>query len=311
MKRGVALVNALIVVAALAAISAALLLRAGRTHERLALGLAADQAGAYLDAGQAQAMADLARVLAAGEGIRPGQGWDQPRDLAIGQGRVAWRMAELHGRFNLGWLAFEGPAGEVARAAFLRLAEGRGLPPALAQRLARAAGPDAIQRAAAFGTAAAPDLPLRTPRQLAAVARADEGGAAALAGLWPLLAALPPEAGLNPNTVELAVIQALVPGLPPHEWDRFEAARAAGAFAEPDGLFAFAVEYWPEEALVTLSALPLDAAPAWFELDLRATLDSVTLRRSAVVTLIPPEDAPPAVIAAPAPRVVLSLSIIE
>lgn len=306
MNRGVALVNALIVVAALAALAAALLLRAGQAQERLALKFTADQAAAYLDAGQAQALAELARLLEAGAPVRPGQGWDQPRDMAIGRGRVAWALADLHGRFNLAWLAYDGAPGDLARAAFLRLAEGQGLPLALAERLLRAAGPDPIQRAGALGTGAAPDLPLLTPLQLAPVPRADEGGAAALAPLWPLVAALPPEAGLNPNTASLAVMQALVPGLAPADWDAFQAARDAGAFADPGGLLAHAAEHWPETALATLVSLPLDTAPAWFALELRAELDSLVLRRSAVVALAVPGD--PALIA---PRVVLSLPIVE
>lgn len=306
MNRGVALVNALIVVAALAALAAALLLRAGQAQERLALKFAADQAAAYLDAGQAQALAELARLLEAGAPVRPGQGWDQPRDLAIGRGRVGWALADLHGRFNLAWLAYEGAPGDLARAAFLRLAEGQGLPLALAERLLRAAGPDPIQRASALGTGAAPDLPLLTPLQLAPVPRPDEGGAAALAPLWPLLAALPPEAGLNPNTASLAVMQALVPGLAPADWEEFQAVRDAGAFADPGGLLAHAAEHWPETALAALVSLPLDTAPAWFALELRAELDSLVLRRSAVVALVSPGD--PALIA---PRVVLSLPIVE
>lgn len=307
-RRGVALVNALIVVAALAAVSAAVLLRAGQAHQRLGLRLGADQARAYLDAGTAQALADLGQAMAGMEdrAVRPGQGWDQPRDVAIDRGRVGWQMADLHGRFNLGWLSDPSEAGDAARAAFLRLAEGQGVPRALAERLARAASPDEIQRATAFGSAAAPDLPLRLPAQLGAVARAGEGGAAVLAPLWPLLAALPPEAGLNPNTADLAVMRALVPDLPPVEWDRFEAARAEGRFLDPDGLLAFAAEYWPEDALAVLLRIPMETASVWFGLSVQARLDSVTLGRSAVVALSPPED--PAQIV---PRVVLSLPIVE
>lgn len=284
--RGVALVNALVVVAALAAISAGLLIAATRAQERLALRNRADQVSAYLDAGQAQALADLGTVMAAlqGGGVRPGQDWARPRDLPIGEGRVAWRMEDLQGRFNLAWLADEGDWGAAARPAFLRLAEAQGVSSALAQRLLRAAGPDPRARAEAFG-AAAPALPLVTPLQLAGVPGAAEGGAAALAPLLPFLAALPADAALNPQTAPLPVLRALIPGLEPRDWDLFEAARAAGTFRDADELFVYASALWPESALAALVRIPFGTGSEWFGLNLEARLDTLVLRRSAVVAL--------------------------
>jgi general secretion pathway protein K len=295
-----------LVVAALAAISVALLVRAERAVERLALKSVGDQIGAYLDAGQAQALADLARVLAEQpDGIlRPGQGWDLPRDVPIDRGRVVWVIEDLQGRFNLGWLADEQEWGDTARAAFRRLALEEGVPEALIARLIRAAGPDALARAGALGAASPPDLPLILPQQLSAAARAADGGAAVLAPFWPLLAALPLDAGWNVATAPLAVMQALVPGLEAADWEEFTLARMAGIIVDGDSLMSYAAQNWPPEVAAPLQGLPFVAGTEWLELRVHARLDSQARGRSAVVRLEPPNGGGLA-----EPRILLTLPI--
>jgi len=307
-SRGVALINALVVVAALAAISAALLIRAELAVERQAMRGGTDQAAAYLRAGQSQALTELQTNIDAvrAVGIRPGQAWNQPRDVPIDRGRVAWQFHDLQSRFNLAWLSDEGEWGEIARAAFLRLAEGQGLSSSLAGRLARAAGPDTVARSGAFGTGTAPDLPLILPSQLIAVARPADGGPAALEPLWPYLSALPPEARLNPDTAALPVLQALLPGPSDSDWEEFDAARTLGLISGPEGLMNHAEQFWSDETLELLSRLPLESGSDWFELNMQAWLDTVTLRRSAVVSLISPMNP-----AGSEPRIVLSLPIVD
>jgi len=305
-RRGVALVNALLVVAGLAAISAALLLRAGHAIQRQGLREPALQVAAYLDAAQARAMAELAAALAVAAGGQEMPDLSRPREIAFDRGRIGWTFAPLDGRFNLNWLGDPGEWGQQAARAFAQLAEGQGLSTELAARLARAAGPDATARAAAVGSRTPPDLPLLWPGQLLAALRPGDGGAAALAPLWPLVAALPPEAGLNPGNAPLPVMQALVPGLSAAAWARFEAERASGLFDSPDVLIDYASALWPDAAFSALVRLPLDNAPDRFELSLTARLDSLMLRRSVVVALDPGADPE-----RPALRVLLAVPIVE
>lgn len=309
-RQGVALINALIVVAALAAVATALLARAERARARLEIRAQAIQAQAYLDAGQAQALAELAQALAArpGSALRPGQGWDRPRDVEIGAGRIAWQVADLQGRFNLNWLGLEGEWGELARPAFARLAAALNLPAGLAERLARAAGPDVVARAAALGTADAPELPLPLPQSIAAAARPADGGAAALAPLWPLVAALPPTSAANVNTMPLTVLQAMIPGLTQRQWAAFDAARAGGRFDEVEALELWIAEAWPEPVQALVELMPLSTGSDWFEIILEARLDSLRLRRAVVVTVAASDDDPDA---GTRPRAVLSLPIAE
>lgn len=312
--RGVALVNALLVVAALAAISVTLLARADRAFARLAQKATGDQLGAYLDAGQAQAMADLTRAMDdnAAAALRAGQGWDAPRDVPIDRGQVAWTTEDLQGRFNLGWLASEQAWGDAARDSFRTLALSLDLPEPLIERLIRAAGPDTLARAGALGTPFAPDLPLILPQQLAAAARPDEGGAQALAGLWPYLAALPPDTGWTVASAPLPVAQALIPGLDALAWDAFAQARLAGEIDTGGALSAYAAQNWPPDVVARVAALPLADETEWLELRLQARLDSQTRGRSVVIDLgRPGPDEPPETHPEnhSGPRAVLSLPI--
>lgn len=291
-RRGVALVQALVVVAALAAVAAALMEQARRATEALALRAAAAQAAAYLDAGLLQAQAELAALVGAGP-LRLQGDWAAPRRVPIDRGRVAWQAADLQGRFNLAWLADPGEAGAAAAAALVRLATGAGLPMPLAERLARAAGPDAVARAAALGAAAAPEVPLRQVAELAAVPRAAEGGAAALAPLVPLLAALPPEAPFNPLTAPLPVLAALIPGLSAADWAAFDAARRSGALAHAEALPRWAADRWPPSAAAAAARLPLGDAAGWLLLALEAELDGIRLRREVVLELAAGPDGRP------------------
>jgi len=306
--RGVALVNAILVVAALAAISVVLLVRAERAQERLALKATGDQIGAYLDAGQAQALAELAAVLddQPDGRLRPGQGWDVPRQVPIDRGQMEWSMQDLQGRFNLAWLADEQDWGDRARAAFRRLALSEGLSEVLTERLIAAAGPDPLARASALGLGTAPELPLLLPRQLAGVARPEDGGAQALAALWPHLAALPPGTGWSVATAPLPVARALIPGPDLAGWEAFALARLAGAITDRATLLAFAGQSWPAGVVAELEALPLADGTRWLELRLQARLDSQTRGRSAVLSVDPPDGAAPPG-ARVEPRLVLSV----
>jgi general secretion pathway protein K len=281
--RGVALVQALVVVAALAAVAAALLARARSATEVLGLRATAAQVQAYLDAGLEQALAELAPQMAEGV-LRPGQGWDRPRRVEIGEGgRVGWQVTDLQGRFNLAWLDDPTEPGATAAAAFALLAREAGLAPGLADRLLRAAGPDPDARARAFAPAPAPDMPLRLLAQLAGV----EGGAAGTAALAPLVAALPAEARFNPLTAPLPVVGALLPGLSAPELAAFDIARRGGQIGQAQDLPGWATGRWPDSALVALDGLRLGSEPAWLELRLTAERDGLRLGRVVILTSEP------------------------
>jgi hypothetical protein len=108
------------------------------------------------------------------------------------------------------------------------------------------------------------------------------------------------------STGSAAALQALLPGPSDSDWEEFDAARTLGLISGPEGLMNHAEQFWSDETLELLSRLPLESGSDWFELNMQAWLDTVTLRRSAVVSLISPMNP-----AGSEPRIVLSLPIVD
>ena len=282
--RGMALINALIVVTALAAVTLALLARTDAARQRLDIRFGTDQAGLYLDAAEQMAHR-LIQTSAPREYVHAGQAWAAGRSgHDIDQGRVGWQMEDLQGRFNINWLSREGSMGEAARIALPLLARAQGVPDATATRLRNAVDPHSMFRASAFGgggaASAPPPLPLILPDVLRLVPGA---GGDRLDRLMPHLAALPPDTALNINTVSPEVLAAFLPGLRPGELAELTARRRDAPFPEVAGFLEWAeVVFGPENTLL-LETLDLSTGSDWFEVRLIARLDSVALRRSAVV----------------------------
>lgn len=302
--RGMALINALVIVAALAGIATVLLARAHSAIDRLDGQQRADQTALYLDAAES-----LARLLVgAADGPHYlAQGWAQPRrSEEIDRGTAGWEIHDLQGRFNLNWLMNQAPPGEPerwdARAALLRLASALDVPAAAANRLADAAGPDQRRREAAFtgpGTRTRPPpQPIALPRQLAGLPGIETAHWQRLA---PYLAALTPNSALNVNTAPLPVLGAVLPDLDAQALDAIDARRRARPFRDDADFTA-----WVEEALdivlepphdpddefddengpgqPTPEPLPPLAGDSdWFQADLTARLDSVVLHRTVVL----------------------------
>ena len=262
LSRGMALIQALLIVAAIAAVATALLLRADRARERLEWRQTGDQAALYLDSAVSLLRASLPQGV-----VHPGQDWAQPRSgQVIDQGTLAWRIEDLQGRFNLALLGGETAA--PMRAAFARLAAGRGLSDAAVARV--------LSQVDGAGT----DLPLVAPwlwRSLAGdeVAEWDR--------LMPFLAVLPPQVALNINTLSPELLEALAPGLPRLARDTLLRQLARAPFASTEALQSWATQRLGAEAAAQLQALPLGVGSTHFAAHLEARLDSLVLRRSVVI----------------------------
>lgn len=289
-NRGMALVNALIIVAALAAIATVLLTRAQGAIDRLQGERNAAQVVLYLDATGALVAQALAHADAP---HHQGQGWAQPRlDEAIDRGHVGWQIDDLQGRFNLNWLMSD-PEGVDwnAAAALDRLLQVLGLPANV--RLADALSADQRRRQSAFEGSGQtpPPLPLVLARQLQGLPGLDDEE---WSRLRPYLAALPAESALNVNTAPRPVLSAVLPMLDEAALDALEAHRLEHSFGGGEDFME-----WIEETLdIALlpeggdedndldEAFPLPALSGdsrWFEARLQARLDSVVLRRTVVL----------------------------
>lgn len=208
-ERGFVLVNALVIVAAMAAMALLLLSRAETGRSRQAAAQEAVQLRLALDGFEALARQRLGGDRDAVD--HPGEAWAQPViDQPLGAeteglgAHLTGQIHDLQGRFNVNWLSDR--QNLRARRGFLLLAQGQGLSLAEAEALAgRITGEDT---GVAPGVSAPPSGPLGVVQQLRQVTGVDR---ADLLRLEPFLAALPGDTGLNLNTTTEAVLTALFP----------------------------------------------------------------------------------------------------
>ena len=267
-KRGMALVQALVIVAAIAAVSAALLLRAGTAQQRLQTRFQADQVALYLDSGVGLVASMLAAIPPAAP-VHPGQDWARAREgVIVDRGTVAWQVEDLQGRFNINELAEDAPQPQAARDTFLRLAADHGLRRGAARRLADALiGED--------------PMVVIDPRQLASLVQDDAEDFAEFA---TVLTALPAGTAMNINTLQPTVLEALLPDLPSTARNALQRRIRQDPFPSRDALLTWATQALPPEFLPRFEAVTFTTTSAWFTVSLDAQLDTLRLRRSVVLT---------------------------
>jgi len=279
-SRGMALVQALVLVAALAAVAAALLLRAETARERLQVRFQADQAALYLDSGTAQLQVLLGDARMATLTHR-GQQWAEERDdVRVADALVSWQIDDLQGRFNVNTLNGTEDMHRAARAAFVRLAHGQGLSRAATGRMADALGADAALRASAV-TGVPLVLPLVHPVQLAPLAGPE---VEAFARLLPLLSALSVPTAININTVHDEVLLALVPSLTAATVQQMQRRLRRAPVENIDGFSDWALDLIGDDALAALLRIGITTSSRSFQARLAVQLDSLRLRRSVVLT---------------------------
>jgi len=257
--RGVALVQALVIVAALALVSVALLQRSDTARLRLEDRFAADQAGLYLDSG-----VDLVRANLPEGVVHLRQDWATPREgVRIDRGLLGWRIEDLQGRFNLSLLGAD-PQG-LRRAMLVRLLRGQGVEEPLANALGAAlVAPITAQSLTAL--LADPRLDATLRNRLAA-----------------LLIVLPPEARFNVNTLRAPILAAMLPGAPAATLAALSEQIASEPVSDLETFVAMARAALGDEAAESLTALPLNVTSRHFALQIEARLDSVILRRAVVL----------------------------
>lgn len=278
---GFVLVNALLIVAALAAAAVFLLARAESGRVRLDLAREMDQAGLYLDGVEALALALLDRDLRGDAVDHLGEAWalDLPA-VPVDRGRVSGRIVDLQGRFNINMLG-EGASPET-RAGFARLAADIGLP------LARAAAIGAYLEGGADLRAAyaARPVPRRPPgdpvvllQELRQVAGLEE---AEFQRLQQVAAALPFGAPVNVNTAPPEVLAALLPEGARATLRDLVSERRRTPFATPEAFFTF-VALETETDPAVLDPLRFGVESNWFLVESAVQLGQTALRRQTVI----------------------------
>ncbi|WP_300443908.1 type II secretion system minor pseudopilin GspK [uncultured Mameliella sp.] len=222
--RGSVLVNALVLVGALAAAATVLLVRAGHSVERQRAWQGAAQAEAYLDGFDALAISRLERDASPADHAQ--EVWAQPiRGAELDRGRVSGGIEDLQGRFNVNWLAV--PEDQQARAAFSSLLAALGLPQETANAIRGFLSPGGPANAAAYPGMRPRGGPVKDIAQLRAIPGLTDRQ---FARLSPLIAALPSDTRLNVNTAPPDVLAAWLPQLSGAQARALVAARQRAPF---------------------------------------------------------------------------------
>jgi len=231
--RGIALLNALIMVAAIAALAAGLMIEAGHSRDRMAHLAGSQQAALHLDAGlllvDPVLRADWLRAPDIDHLTEP---WARaPLDADIDRGRLVARLSDLQGRFNVNSLANASDTG--AARAFERLLRRLGLPVSLGAEIAGFVQPRGPVRPADYADR---PIPLRVSggavERVEALRLVRGMTEEHYARLVPFVAAMPPRTPLNVNTASAEVLGAVLPAAGPADIERLLAGRAVTPFAD-------------------------------------------------------------------------------
>lgn len=289
--RGIALLNALIMVAAISAVAAGLMLRAETSRARVEHLLIGQQAALHLDAAEWL----LSPVLRADWERDQGldhllEGWALEGFHAdIDRAVLAGQIADLQGRFNINSLS--DPGDLDAAQSFERLLRALGLSPGLGPEIAgfvQARGPVLIED---YAARAVPLLPAREPLDTVQELRLVRGMTEAhFAALLPYVAALPPGTPINVNTASREVLGAVLPTANPAGIARLIADRGRQPFSTRADFMARA-ETLLHPRVIAQAQLPaggLAVSTDWFEARFDVTLEGrvqsriLVLERSAL-----------------------------
>lgn len=281
--RGFVLVNALVLVAALAAAAVFVLARAEAGRARLVATQGAGQLDYYLDAFEVHARATLDRDGSQGGPDHPGEAWAQAAPaFDLDRGAVQGRIRDAQALFNVNWLSDS--TNTSARPALDAMLQARGLPPRVAEALAQAVRP---ANAAARQRHAALDPPrdpvggaLFMPRQLADI---PDLTAQDLARLADIVTVLPGDSRLNLNGAPADLIAGFFPQT---------SAGVIGPLVTRRGTtpFGSVADFVAAVEAAQGAAMPEDFDPGrlsvgseWFLVDIEATLDGRSAARSTLL----------------------------
>ncbi|PIV78245.1 MAG: hypothetical protein COW54_10495 [Rhodobacteraceae bacterium CG17_big_fil_post_rev_8_21_14_2_50_63_15] len=284
--RGVALLNALILVAAISAVATGLMLRAETSRARVEDLLISEQAALHLDAAEWLINPVLRADWEREQGLdHLLEGWAlEGFQATIDRAELSGRIIDLQGRFNINSL---GDAGDLAAAqSFERLLRTLGLPVALGPEVAgfmQARGPVLPEE---YATRAVPLRPPGEPLETVDELRLVRGMTEAhFVRLVPFVAALPPDMPLNVNTASGEVLGALFATANPAGIARLIAERGRLPFATLADFKARA-ESLLHPLVIAQALVPsggLSTATDWFEARFDLSLDGRVQSRILVI----------------------------
>lgn len=281
-QRGLALINALLVVAALSAVAVLLLQRAEGARGRLHDTQEVAQARANLDGFETLLVSLLDADRQKGSADHLKEAWAQKNYTAqIGDGQVSGTMRDMQGRFNLNWLV-EGDA-EFASEAFKQLMQGLGQKDSLRLAIEEWVSEDGPSNKSSYL-----NRPIRLNPRGGALNVLDElrlmSGMTlqSFAKMEPLLAVYPAESPINVNTVSYDVLQAILHEIPSATVNALLLERDREPFEDDDILQAWLANALSEEDLQNVDTERFGISSRWFAARISATLGKTYLTRRVI-----------------------------
>jgi general secretion pathway protein K len=283
--RGFVLVNALVLVAAMAAVAVFLLSRSETARVRLEQGQSRAQIGYYLDAFDALAITLLDSV--SGPVDHGGEAWAKADfNVPVDRGQIAGQVTDMQGLFNLNWLT--DPSNTRAQPAFDQLLLRAGISPqtgAAVTAFLRSGGPQSRQAYTRLDPPLDPVggaiLMFEQLRDIPQLRASD------LEKLRRVATALPGESALNINTTSDQILAGFFPELTPTLIARLLSVRDREPFASTAEFIA-AVENALGEGLGDdFDASRFSVGSEWFRVDSTAQLNNHTAKRTAVLFRAP------------------------
>lgn len=289
--RGIALLNALILVAAISAVATGLMLRAETSRARLEGLQISQQAMLHLDAAEWLIDPVLRADWERDQNVdHLSEGWSLVGfEAAIGRAQLSGTIQDLQGRFNVNSLSDPGDTDAVR--SFDRLLVALGLPLPLGRAIAAFVQARGSALAAEYEARPIPVRPHGAPMERIEELRLVTGMTPdAYARLLPYVAALPRGTGINVNTVSPEVLGATLPATNPAGVVRLIADRQRQEFVD-SGDFAERAQRLLHPAIITRSEPPkggFSVGSGWFEARFDVALDGqvqsriLTIQRSAL-----------------------------
>ena len=283
-RRGIVLLNALVMVAAISAVAAALLSRAETSIARSTAHMRTTQLRLYLDATEHLVELLLEADADDNDIDHTGEVWARSDyDLPIDRGRAGGRIVDLQGRFNLNWLT--DPEDNRARAAFRRLARAQGLSRTTTRGILQFLAPGGPVNRAAYLNASVPVSPrggpLRTMDRLRLVPGLTGPAHSRLADAASVI---PPDTALNVNTASEQVLAVFLPRAGQNALRELVEERALTPFASVADFLERAERRLGAGVIETLDPERLTVSSRWFEARLVVAIEESRLARRLILS---------------------------
>lgn len=282
-QAGFVLVNALVIVAAMAGAAVFLLARAEGGRARLEASQAAGHLTYYLDAFDALAITMLNADLNRGNVDHPGEAWANS-DIAVplDRGKVAGAITDQQALFNLNWL--NDTTYDAAQPAFDALLVRIGVSPRVGDVIRDFIQPGGPANKRRFAAQTPALLPVG-----GAVLLFDQIGdiagirAQELERLRAVTTALPGALPVNINTAPYDLLVSLMPEIPGNIVIQILRTRESEPFQSIDSFVTAIENRLGEELTDAFSTGRLSVESEWFRIDTQAELDGQQARRTTML----------------------------